>query len=140
MTTLVLASIALLTLAGQEAPRSLPNSLAPLRNTFVTAAETVIDSASAVDLSGDDAHYAAQMQDLRTAKENLKRMAEDDRERDAASATDDLVFAVQACHLQAKDGAGTDKCQVQVNNARRRAMEALLKHKANGKWVDGPPQ
>ena len=118
---------------------TLPTTLAPLRNTFVVAAETVIDSVSAIDIKGDDVHFNAQMQQVKTAKDNLKSMADDERERDAASAADDLIFAVSACHLQAKDGASTDKCEAQIASARTRAMEALRVHKSNGAWVAGPP-
>ncbi len=124
---------------GLQMPQNLPTDTTPLRNTFVTAAETVIDNASAVDLHADNTHFSAQMEQLRSAKANLARMAEDEREREAASAADDLIFAVAACHLQAKDGADTARCQGQVDAARMRAMEALRKHKVNGVWVDGPP-
>lgn len=117
----------------------LPTATGPLRNTFVTAAETVIDNASGIDIKGDDAHFNPQMQQLRAAKDNLKGMAEDDRERDAAVAADDLIFAVAACHIQAKDGASTDRCQAQIDGARTRAMEALRVHKSNGVWAAGPP-
>ena len=138
MTAYALISAAALALFA--APQStLPTSTAPLRNTFVVAAETVIDNASAVDIKADDVHFAGQMQQLRSAKDNLKSMADDDRERDAASAADDLIFAVAACHIQAKDGASTDRCQTQIANARTRAMEALRMHKSNGQWVAGPP-
>ena len=133
-----IVSTALLALAMQDAPRTLPPGMGPLRNTFVVAAETVIDNASAVDLKGDDAHFAAQMNDLKTSKENLLRMAEDDREHDAAEAANDLIFAVASCHIRAKNG-DAGNCVTLVDNARHRAMEALGKHKANGAWVNGPP-
>ena len=83
--------------------------------------------------------FNAQFQLVKSAKENLKSMADDERERDAASAADDLIFAVSACHLQAKDGAPTDRCETQIANARTRAMDAIRKHKSTGAWVDGPP-
>ena len=131
-----LANLALLLAPPQS---TLPTSTGPLRNTFVVAAETVIDSASGIDIKGDDVHFNAQMQQLKSAKDNLKSMAEDDRERDAAAAMDDLLFAVAACHIQAKDGASTDRCQAQIDSSRIRAMEALRVHKSNGAWVAGPP-
>ena len=118
---------------------NLPTEIGKLRNTFVVAAETVIDNASAIDIQASDALFNGQMQQVRSAKDNLKHMAEDEREREAASATDDLIFAVSACHIQAKDGAPTDKCQAQIVQSRTRAMEALRKHKSGGQWVDGPP-
>ena len=112
---------------------------APLRNTFVVAAETVIDDANAVDLKADDTHFDGQMQTLKTARENLNRMASEDREHEIVSSADDMIFAISACHIQAKDGGNTAKCQTQVDNARTRTMEVLDKHKSAGAWVDGPP-
>ena len=137
MTAGIVSSVLFALLAPAQS--TLPTQTGPMRNTFVVAAETVIDSASALDIKSDDVHFNAQFQLVKTAKENLKSMADDERERDAASATDDLIFAVAACHLQAKDGAPTDRCQTQIENARTRAMDAIRKHKSNGAWVDGPP-
>ncbi|HEY4356638.1 MAG TPA: hypothetical protein VGN16_12885 [Acidobacteriaceae bacterium] len=118
---------------------NLPTKTQKLRNTFVTAAETVIDDAGMIDVKADDASFAPQLQSLKTAKDNLKNLAESDREQEIASEASDLVFAVSACHLQAKDGTPTDACQAQVGRARVRMMENINKHKINGAWVDGPP-
>ena len=132
-------SLTILSMFFQPIQSTLPTQTGPLRNTFVVAAETVIDNASAVDLKAEQPVFDAQMQQLKAAKDNLSRMADDDREREAASAADDLIFSIAACHIQAKDGASTDRCQAQITQATNRAMEALHKHKSNGAWVDGPP-
>lgn len=119
--------------------QTLPTTTGPVRNTFAVAAETVLDNASAVDIAADEAHYNAQFQQLKISKDNLAGMANDDREKDIASEANNLVFLVSACHLQAKDGASTDKCHAQLDRARNRMMEAIAKHKSPGGWVDGPP-
>jgi hypothetical protein len=136
---LTLAFAAFLAFA-QDAPRTLPNYNVPMRNTFVTAAETVIDNANAVDIHGDDTRFNAQMAQLKASRETLKGMTEDDREKDVASATDDLIFAISSCRIPAKNGAETTACEAKMKSASLRAMEALGKHKsADGKWQDGPP-
>lgn len=131
--TLVLATTLLLF------PQSGPPSHIPLSNTFITASETVIDDADRVEINAPDDRFNAQMRDLRTAKDNLDRMAYEDLEHQVVSADSDLIFALSACHVQSKDGADTHKCEAQVKSARARAMEVLGKHKAGSSWVDGPP-
>ena len=121
------------------APQMPPAANAPLRNTFVTAAETVIDNASRVDLKADLTISDAQMKQVDSAKESLSKMAEDDREKDAAAVVNDMVFQLSACRLQATNGAGTDACKAQFDRARLRAMEAIRKHKSGDSWVDGAP-
>ena len=112
---------------------------APLRNTFVTAAETVIDNASRVDLRADLTVSDAQMKQVDSAKATLNGMVEDDREKDAAAVVNDMVFQLSACRLQATNGAGTDACKVQFDRARLRAMDAIHKHKSGDVWADGAP-
>ena len=110
-----------------------------MRNTFVVATETVIDSASAVDIKAADAQFNGQMQQLKQARETLARMANDDREKEIAAAANDLVFMVSACHIQAKGGASTSGCEEQFARARARLMEAIGRHKDGANWVDGAP-
>jgi hypothetical protein len=120
-------------------PQSTPRDSTPPRNSFVVAAESTIDAASAVKLNGDDAQFGSRIQALKTAQANLTGMAEDDNERDIASDINDLVFAISACHIQAKGGASTTPCESQISDARTRAMQAMNKHKTGGAWVDGSP-
>jgi hypothetical protein len=120
-------------------PQTLPTTTGPIRNTFAVAVETVIDNATAVDIAADETHFNAQYQQLKTSNDNLASLAYDDREKDIASEAKNLVFLVSACHLQAKDGASTDKCQAQLTRAGNRIMEAIAKHKSSGAWTDGPP-
>lgn len=111
----------------------------PMRNTFATSAETVVDTADAIDIHANDAAFDAQMQQLHNTYDTLKAMAEDEREKDVASSLNDLVFAISACHLQARNGAPIEKCTKQIANARFRSLDALGKHKDGATWVDGPP-
>jgi hypothetical protein len=119
-------------------PQSAPRDSTPPRNSFVVAAESAIDNATAVNLKGDDAQFGSQIQALKSSQANLTRMAENDNERDVASDVNDLVFAVSACHIQAKGGAPTPQCESQISDARTRAMQALNKHKSGSIWQDGP--
>lgn len=121
------------------APQRSPSANTPLRNTFVTAAETVIDNASRVDLKADLTVSDAQMKQVDSAKETLNKMVEDDREKDAAAVVNDMVFQLSACRLQATNGADTISCKAQFERARSRAMEAIRKHKSGDTWVDGAP-
>jgi len=109
------------------------------RNTFATAAESTIDTISAVNLSASAADYDAAMKSAQTARENLKQMATEPGETDVVSAVNALYFAVSACHIQAVDNTDTTACRGTMTRARNRAMEVLGKHKVNGGWVDGPP-
>jgi hypothetical protein len=136
--TLILATLWLL--AQAMPPTTLPvPTPGPMRATFVTAAETVLDDASSVDIKADDDHFNGQFQQLKQANDNLSGMADDEQERSIAAGTKDLVFQISSCHIQAIDGADTSKCQAQVDDARNAAMEALRKHKSGSAWVDGPP-
>ena len=131
--TLLLASILFI------AQYPMPSHNPTLRNTFVTAAETVIDDADQTDIKAPDAQFDPQMQQLKTAQSNLNQMVAEDGEREVVSETANLVYAIAACHIQAKTTPDTAKCELTISHARTSAMEALHKHKANGSWLDGPP-
>ena len=75
--TLALTAILALFPAGSQIPQG---AHTPMRNTFVVAAETVIDNASRVDLKADLTVSDAQMKQVDIAKSTLKAMVEDDRE------------------------------------------------------------
>ena len=111
----------------------------PLSQTFISAAQVVIDDAIAVDVKLDNDHFAGPMQQLRTASDNLTGMASSDHEKDVASSMKDMVFQISSCHIQSIDGTPVDKCQAQIQNAARQAMTTLNRHKENGSWVEGPP-
>jgi hypothetical protein len=132
------SALSLLAAPAQQGPPS-ANPTYPLRETFVTAAETVIDDALAVDIKADQAHFSGPMQSLKTAEDNLINMAEDDREKNIAESMKDLAFQISSCHIQSLDGADTSRCEAQVAGARNRVLETLNKHKQGGAWVDGPP-
>jgi len=110
-----------------------------MRNTFVVAAETVIDNASRVDLKADLTVSDAQMKQVDIAKSTLKAMVEDDREKEVALTVTDMVSQLSACRLQATNGASTDACKAQFERARLRAMEAIRKHKIGDTWANGAP-
>jgi hypothetical protein len=140
MNSAFLLASALWLVAQAVPPSTLPvPTVGPLRETFVTAAETVLDDAAAVDIKGDNDHFSGQFQQLKVANDNLSSMASEEREKSIAASTKDLAFQISSCHIQAIDGADTTKCQAQVDHARNRAMEALNKHKSGNAWVDGPP-
>ncbi len=136
--TITLALTAMLALfsAGSQVPQG---THTPMRNTFVVAAETVIDNASRVDLKADLAVSDAQMKQVDTARATLKAMVEDDREKEVAVTITDMVSQLSACRLQATNGVSTDACKAQFERARLRAMEAIGKHKSGDTWTDGPP-
>lgn len=132
------STVCLIASAAQSGlPASVPPP--PLSNTFISAAETVLDDAGKVDVKAPDDRFEADMRDLRTAKDNLDHMAYEDREHSIVSAASELIFALSACHIQAKDGADTRKCETQIDSARNRAMDVLGRHKSGAAWVDGPP-
>ena len=131
--TLLLSSILLLA----QLPTQHHNPI--LRNTFVTAAETVIDDADHTDIKAPDTQFDSQMQQLKAAQSNLNQMVAEDGEREVVSETANLIYAIAACHIQAKTAPDTAKCELTISHARTNAMEALHKHKANGTWLDGPP-
>jgi len=127
---------AVLTLAPQS---NVPFHRGPLRNSFASAAEDVINTADHVQIHADDTEFGAQLQQLHTAYDRLKSMAEDQRETEVAQSLNDLVFAVSACHITARGGDSTQQCEAQVDHARTRSMAAIDKHKTPSGWQDGPP-
>jgi len=117
----------------------MPTHNPTLRNTFVIAAETVIDDADATAIKAPDAQFDPQMQQLKAAQANLKQMVAEQGEQEVVDETSNLIYAVAACHIQAKTAPDTSKCELTIAHARTSAMEALHKHKASGSWVDGDP-
>ncbi|HEY4009316.1 MAG TPA: hypothetical protein VGM11_04125 [Acidobacteriaceae bacterium] len=81
---LLATTIFVLAASAQQGPPGLMPTL-PLRQTFVSGAQVVIDDAQAVDIKADNAHFAGPMQQLKQASDNLTAMAEDDREKDIAA-------------------------------------------------------
>ena len=134
---LMASALGLINSSPQANPRT---DSEPLRASFVVAAESAIDAASAVNLKGEDAEFNPQMQALKSANANLAQMAQSDDERGVVSDLNDLTFAVSACHIVAKGGASTKECEGQINDDRTHAMQDLKQHKNGAAWVDGPPQ
>jgi len=132
---------ALLAVSGAPAQQGPPgvSPEPPLSQTFISAAQVVIDDAIAVDIKADNDHIAGPMQQLRSASENLTNMASSDHEKEVAAAMKDIVFQISSCHIQSTDNTPTDKCQAQIQAAERDAMTTLNRHKENGAWVAGPP-
>ncbi|MES2390963.1 MAG: hypothetical protein V4555_04940, partial [Acidobacteriota bacterium] len=123
-----LISCTLLLAAAFASPQTLPANTTPPSNTFITAAETAIDTASAVDIHATDEVFASQMQQLRIAQENLKNMvtATSDREHDIFNAVGDLAFALNTCHIQTKNGPAPN-CETRIAAARTTAMQTIGK-------------
>lgn len=117
----------------------MPTHHPTLRNTFVVAAETVIDDADHTDIKAPDPQFDPQMLQLKAAQANLDQMVAEDGEREVVDETKNLIYAIAACHIQAKTAPDTTKCETTISHARTSAMEALNKHKSNGAWLDGPP-
>lgn len=134
----VVASLCVITAGAQQGPPGLTPPT-PLRQTFVSAAQVVLDDAQAVNIKADNDHFAGQMQQLKQVSDNLTAMASEDREKDVAAQMKDILFQISSCHIQAIDGTPTDKCEAQVRSAENRAMEILNRHKDGSNWVDGPP-
>jgi hypothetical protein len=123
---------------AQQGPPAL-NPEPPLSQTFISAAQVVLDDASAVDVKADNDHIAGPMQQLKSASDNLTRMASSDHEKEVAASMKDIVFQISSCHIQSVDGTPTGKCEAQIQAAERQAMITLSRHKDNGSWVEGPP-
>ena len=115
------------------------SKIPPPRQTFVAAAQVVLDNASAVDLKGDTDHFTTQMQQLKQSSDNLNSMAADDGEQNIAASMKDILFQISSCHIQAIDGTSIDKCAAQIKTAEKQAMIAINRHKDGASWVDGPP-
>lgn len=123
-----------------QLPQNMPVDNTPLRNSFVSAAETVVDDSAAVDVSAEDSTYDLRFSKFQGDRAYMDKLAQDDREHDIVASTKNLEFMVTSCHLQAKNGAPPEKCLTQLANARTRIMVELNHHKSGGIWVDGPPQ
>ena len=135
-----LVAIAAFVLAApaQQGPPPL-SRIPPPRETFVSAAEVVLDNAAAIDVKADNDHFSGEMQQLRQSNDNLNSMAADDGEKSIAETMKDIIFQISSCHIQAIDGTPTDKCEAQIKSAERQAMTALKRHKEGDSWVAGAP-
>lgn len=135
---LVTAAAFLLAAPLQQGPPPL-SPVPPPRETFISAAEVVLDNAAAVDVKADNDHFNGAMQQLRQSNDNLNSMAADEGEKSIAETMKDIIFQISSCHIQAIDGTPTDKCEAQIKSAERQAMTTLKRHKEGSSWVDGPP-
>ncbi|MDE1162645.1 MAG: hypothetical protein PW792_11955 [Acidobacteriaceae bacterium] len=111
----------------------------PLSNTYVTAAESTLDAAEAVDLGAAPAALDSQMANLKTTRTNLASMAYTDNEKLVLSAIDSLMFTLTSCRIQAIDGTDLTACKTHLLEYRHAAEETLGKHKSEGTWKNGPP-
>jgi hypothetical protein len=132
------ATLFLLAAPAQQGPPSL-SPVPPPRQTFVSAAQVVLDNAAAVDVKSDRDHFDGSMMQLNQSNDNLTAMAADDGEKSIATSMKDIIFQISSCHIQAIDGTSTDKCEAQIKTAEKQAMTVLNRHKDNGSWVQGPP-
>jgi hypothetical protein len=135
---LLTASLLLLAAPPQYGPPS-ANPVPPPRQTFVAAAQVVLDNAAAVDVKSDRDRFAGSMQQLRQSNDNLTAMAADEGEKNIATTMKDIIFQISSGHIQAIVGTSTDKCEAQIKTAEKQAMTVLNRHKDNASWVQGPP-
>lgn len=135
---LITATLLLLAAPAQYGPPS-PSPVPPPRQTFISAAQVVLDNAAAVDIKGDRDHFTTQMQQLRQSNDNLTTMAADEGEKNIAVTMKDIIFQISSCHIQAIDNTPTDKCEAQIKTAEKQAMTVLNRHKEGSSWVEGPP-
>jgi hypothetical protein len=108
-------------------------------NTFLIASETVLDNALAVDIAADDDHFDPEMKQLKTSRDNLKSMASNAQEDEIVTDSDNLIFLISSCHIQARDPSRVAPCQSQIGTSIHRLMTKLNHHKSNGAWVSGSP-
>jgi hypothetical protein len=121
--------------AQQDGP---PPQSGPIRATFLTATETVLDAASAIDPSEPDAQFAAQLARFKELQQTLHEMAFDEREQDIVAEAGNIPFTLTSCHLQAQgDISRLPACKGQVDRSLRSVMRMLNMHKSNGAWVAG---
>jgi hypothetical protein len=132
------ATLFLLAAPPQYGPPS-ANPVPPPRQTFVAAAQVVLDNAAAVDVKADRDHFNGSMQQLKQSNENLTAMAADEGEKSIAASMKDIIFQISSCHIQAIDNTPTDKCEAQIKTAEKQAMTTLNRHKDGSSWVEGPP-
>jgi len=135
---LVTATLFLLAAPAQQGPPPL-SKVPPPRQTFVAAAQVVLDNADAVDLKASNDNFAGQMKQLKQSSDNLAGMAADEGETNIATSMKDIIFQISSCHIQAIDGTSIDKCQAQIKAAEKQAMAVLKRHKEGNSWVEGPP-
>lgn len=135
---LVAAALFVLAAPAQQGPPPL-SPIPPPRETFISAAEVVLDNAAAVDVKADNDHFNGAMQQLRQSNENLNSMAADEGEKSIAVTMKDIIFQISSCHIQAIDNTPTDKCEAQIRSAERQAMAVLKRHKEGSSWMEGPP-
>jgi hypothetical protein len=133
-----LLAAALLVIAAPQGPPS-ANPVPPPRQTFISAAQVVLDNAAAIDVKSDNDHFNVAMQQLKHSNENLNAMAADDGEKDIAATMKDIIFQISSCHIQSIDGTPTDKCEAQIKSAEKQAMTTLNRHKEGSSWAEGPP-
>lgn len=136
--TLVTATLFLMAAPAQQGPPPL-SPVPPPRQTFIAAAQVVLDNAAAVEIKGDRDKFTTQMQQLKQSNDNLANMAADEGEKNIAATMKDIMFQISSCHIQAIDNTPTDKCEAQIKSAEKQAMTVMKRHKDNGSWVDGPP-
>jgi len=139
MNTGTLFAAALLLFApAQQGPPSV-SPIPPPRQTFIAAAQVVLDNAAAVNVKADSDHFDGAMQQLKQSNENLNAMAADEGEKNIAATMKDIIFQISSCHIQAIDGTPTEKCEAQIKTAEKQAMVTLNRHKEGASWVEGPP-
>lgn len=111
----------------------------PLRNTFLVSAETVIDNALAIDPASSDAQFDPEMHQLKQSQTTLKDMAAEEGEQEIVTESGNILFAISACHIQARAASKTDTCKAQIAASIAATMRLLNHHKSAGAWVEGPP-
>ncbi len=136
---LITATLLLLLAAPAQNGPPPVSKVPPPRQTFIAAAQVVLDKADAVDLKATNENFAGQMQQLRQSNDNLTRMAADEGEDNIATSMKDIIFQISSCHIQAIDGTAIGKCQAQIKSAEKQAMTVLNRHKEGSSWVEGPP-
>jgi hypothetical protein len=134
---ILLAATLLLTPAPAQIGAPIPH--APLRNTFLVSAETVIDNATAIDPTAPDTQFDPQMHQLKQSRDTLKDMASEDGEQEIVTESSNIIFAISACHIQARAASKTDTCKAQIAASITAMMRLLNHHKSAGVWIAGPP-
>lgn len=132
------AAAFLVAASAQQGPPGI-SPVPPPRQTFVSAAQVVLDNAAAIDVKSGNDRFNSAMQQLKQSNDNLNSMAADDGEKKIAVTMKDIIFQISSCHIQAIDGTPTDKCEAQIKSAEKQAMTILNRHKEGSSWVDGPP-
>jgi hypothetical protein len=134
----LVAALFVLSASAQQAPPGITRAV-PLSQSFVSAAQVVIDDAESIDVHVDNDHFSGLMLTLREASDNLAAMAQNDHEQEIASEMKNIIFQISSCHIQAIDGTPTAQCEAQIKSAENRAMEVINRHKEKGVWMEGEP-